>query len=125
MSKQDEVEVEDERVLKRADDKFLRRMLWVLVAALISTGGGWAYTAGVQSEQIKANTEGLKEMRKLQETMQNINVGVIKLVESSLIRNEIMIQQKTQQDFIFGEQKRRLPVINRAIRHMDDRGLHK
>lgn len=117
---------DEEKVeMNREDDKFLRKIIWFLIVAFLTSAGGWVRSTTIQQGQIDANTRALEEIKRLQRTMQDINVGVIKLVENSLVRNEIMREQKTQQDYIFGEQKRRKPIIGRVSRHMDNRSIHR
>ena len=109
---------------KREDDKFLRKVIWFLGVAFLTSAGGWTWTVAVTQTQVNANSEAVKEIKELQKTMTHINNGVIKLVENSEVRNEMMRDERKQQEFIFGEQKRRLPIIKRVTRHMDDDSKH-
>lgn len=110
---------------KREDDGFLRKVIWFLIGATIVSTGGWIWTVAVTQTQVKANTEAVKKIQKLQETMTKINIGVVTLVENSKIRNELMKQYASKQDYIFGEQKRRTSTINRSNSHMKNWRIHK
>jgi len=105
----------------REDDKFMRKMIWFIAGLALTS----AASIVAMQMQINENAKAVKEIKKLQITMTSIQIGVARLVENSVIRNDMMKAEKTQQDYIFGEQKRRLPIIKRSRRHMDNRGIHR
>jgi len=117
---------------KREDDKFLRKVIWFLGAAFLTSAGGWSYNIIVtqqnviaQQKQIDANAQSVRELRQMQKELQSINANVVKLVGMSTVRTEIALKQQDQQEFIYGEQKRRRPLIDAVMPHINDRSLHK
>ncbi|MEE8207866.1 MAG: hypothetical protein V3T88_02780 [Nitrosomonadaceae bacterium] len=107
-------------VSKRVDDAFLRKVIWVLLTTILGLGGAFVWLF----YQVQANTSAVKEIHQLQKTMNNINIGVVRLVENSNIRNELMKNYAVKQDYIFGEQKRRTSTIKRANEHIDNYQIH-
>ena len=117
---------------KRTDDKFMRNVMWVLISSLItvliSAGSGFVIMYG----KVESNSVALGKYATDYRTMLDIKVLVAELVANSRSREakidkQIRLQEeyaKTQQ-YIFGEQKWRKPVIDRAIRHFDDKDRHK
>lgn len=97
---------------KRVDDKFLRQVIYVLLTSFITSVGTLVWVLAEMRTDIDNNSEAVKEIKKLQTTMTHIQIGVGQLVENSKIRNKIMMEEKKRNDFVFGEQKRRKPLID-------------
>ncbi len=96
---------------KKTDDVFLRRVIWLLLTLSISSAGGWIWTvAGLQS-QVNHNSESVKEIKQIQLSMASIDKGVAVLVALAEERNKQQKAGLKRQDYIFGEQRRRSPMI--------------
>lgn len=108
----------------RDDGRFLRRIIYILLSTVIGSSGALVWALSEMRADINHNSNAVKEIKKLQTTMTSIQVGVAKLVENSEIRNDIMREEKKRNDYVFGEQKRRLSTIKRSNKHMDNWSIH-
>ena len=121
-------EQQEEELERRADDRFLRRVVWLLIASLIASVSGFFILYG----DVQSNKMALEKYASDYKTMVDIKVLVAQLVENSEARNEKLNQtnellkkySETQQ-YIFGEQKRRRPLIDSVLPHIRNRSVHK
>lgn len=108
-------------ISKRIDDTFLRRVIWFLLTMLVGAAASFV----VMWTQVQANTAAIQKFDRQYETITEIKIMVATLVSNSEERNALLKKVSEQQNRIYGEQKRRAPIIERTQKHLDDRGLHK
>ena len=100
---------------KREDDAFLRRVVWLLLGLTVSSAGGWIYNIAYSQSELDAAIKRIDKLELIQiqisRSMTSIDKGVAVLIALAEERNK---QQKIgikRQNYIFGEQKRRKPLI--------------
>ena len=106
----------------RKDDAFLRRIVWILLTLAITSSGGWVYSIAYMQSDINHNNSKIEKLEKIQSeinrSMTSIDTGVSVLVALAEERNKQQKESIKKQEYIFGEQKRRKPMIAWIERQM-------
>lgn len=99
----------------RKDDAFLRRMTWLFLGLAVTSGGGWVYNIAKSQEKLENAIKRIDKLERIQveisKSMSSIDTGVSVLVALAEERNKQQKESIKKQQYIFGEQKRRAPII--------------
>jgi len=106
----------------RQDDSFLRRVIWLLLALTVSSAGGWIYNIAYSQSKLDEAINRINKLETIQlqisRSMSSIDSGVSVLVALAEERNKQQKDGLKRQHYIFGEQKRRKPMIAWVQRQM-------
>ena len=99
----------------RKDDAFLRRVIWMLLGLSVSSAGGWIYTIAYSQAELDSAIKRINRIESIQieisRSMGSIDKGVAVLIALAEERNKQQRVGIKRQSYIFGEQKRRKPMI--------------
>lgn len=104
--------------IKRKDDKFMRRVIWLLLATSVTSASGWIWTlASVQSTL----NETVRRVEKLEEN-QNLLVEIRGIVRRTSVDVITLTNEQKELSKILHT---RTKTIENADAHMKNRRLHK
>jgi len=102
----------------RTDDKFMRRIIWLLLTLLIASISNGVWTTASLKAQVDSNSVEIAKFSKVYEVMYEMRGDIKRLVlqgnEDHTILKKVHI-----------EQERRTGTVQRAEDHIDDRKIHK